>query len=174
MLAYCRRRWAVSGLPSNLWLGVSVESAAQSGRIKALRRLRQDIGSFTSIICAEPLIGPPQGLSLEGIDWVICGGESGSSARPINADWVRWLRDACAVGGVPLWFKAWGHWRHNPAWPLAQGRTQKDRKQDLLDRHLELCGTEQGGATLDGQLRRYLPGAYLQSHAALSAETTVS
>lgn len=157
MRAYCRRRWAATGVPGNLWLGVSVESAVQGGRLDALRRLRQDVGAFTSIVCAEPLLGPPQGLSLDGIDWVICGGESGSSARPIDPEWVRWLRETCAAGSVPLWFKAWGHWRHNPAWPHAQGRTLKDRKQDLLDRGLELCGTEQGGATLDGRLHRAMP-----------------
>lgn len=45
-----------------------------------------------------------------GIDWVICGGESGPGARPMHADWARSLRDQCAAAGVPFLFKQWGEW----------------------------------------------------------------
>lgn len=44
------------------------------------------------------------------IDWVICGGESGPKARPMHPDWARGLRDQCAGGGVPFFFKQWGEW----------------------------------------------------------------
>lgn len=52
-----------------------------------------------------------------GIDWVICGGESGNKARPMHPDWVRSLRDQCVAAGVPFHFKQWGNWQ--PLEPLA-------------------------------------------------------
>lgn len=63
-------------------------------------------------LSVEPLIGPleiPPG-SLKGIDLVIVGGESGAEARPMNPDWVRSARDACAREGVAFFFKQWGNW----------------------------------------------------------------
>jgi len=54
------------------------------------------------------LLGPLPGLDLTGIDWVIAGGESGHGYRPIDADWVRDLRDQSARQGVPFFFKQWG------------------------------------------------------------------
>jgi protein gp37 len=46
----------------------------------------------------------------KGLDWVICGGESGANARPMNPEWARSLRDQCARAGVPFFFKQWGEW----------------------------------------------------------------
>ena len=45
-----------------------------------------------------------------GIDWVICGGESGPDARPMHPDWARSLRDQCQAAGVPFLFKQRGEW----------------------------------------------------------------
>jgi len=45
-----------------------------------------------------------------GLDWVICGGESGPGARPMHPQWVRDLRDQCDAAGVPFFFKQWGEW----------------------------------------------------------------
>jgi len=56
----------------------------------------------------EPLIGPIHDLDLEGIDWVIVGGESGPKARPMDPDWVREIRDRCLSAKVPFFFKQWG------------------------------------------------------------------
>lgn len=52
----------------------------------------------------------PKGPSRHGVDWVICGGESGTKARPMHPDWVRSLRDQCDVAEVPFLFKQWGEW----------------------------------------------------------------
>lgn len=52
----------------------------------------------------------PKGPSRHGLDWVVVGGESGSDARPAHPDWVRSLRDQCAVAEVPFLFKQWGNW----------------------------------------------------------------
>jgi protein gp37 len=88
----------------NVWLGVSVESADQLFRIDALRRTPAAV-RFLSL---EPLLGPLNGLDLNGIDWVIVGGESGPGARPMAVDWARSLRDQCVAAGVPFLFKQWG------------------------------------------------------------------
>jgi hypothetical protein len=49
-------------------------------------------------------------IDLTGIDWIICGGESGPRARPMHPDWVRSIRDQCQAAGVSFFFKQWGEW----------------------------------------------------------------
>ena len=88
----------------NVWMGVSVESAAFAGRIDDLRATRAAV-RFLSL---EPLLGPLPGLDLAGIDWVIAGGESGPGSRPPDPDWIRNARDRCIEAGVPFFFKQWG------------------------------------------------------------------
>jgi protein gp37 len=56
----------------------------------------------------EPLLGPVGKLVLDGIHWVIVGGESGHGARPMAPDWVRDIREQCRVAQVPFFFKQWG------------------------------------------------------------------
>lgn len=92
----------------NVWLGISVESTDYLWRIDALREAPAKV-RFLSI---EPLLGPLGELNLEGIGWVIVGGESGRGARPMNPDWVLPIRDQCAAEGVPFFFKQWG--AHDP------------------------------------------------------------
>ena len=62
----------------------------------------------TKFLSLEPLLGPLQDIQLAGIDWVIVGGESGPKARPMQADWVREIRNNCLDGGVPFFLKQWG------------------------------------------------------------------
>lgn len=88
----------------NVWMGVSVESKAYTHRIAHLRRT----GAHTKFLSLEPLLGPLPRLDLEGIDWVIAGGESGPGARPMQPDWVLDIRDQCAASGTPFFFKQWG------------------------------------------------------------------
>jgi protein gp37 len=61
-------------------------------------------------LSCEPLIGPLE-LDLEGIHWVIVGGESGVGHRPIKAEWVRSIREQCRAAGVAFFFKQWGEWK---------------------------------------------------------------
>jgi len=56
----------------------------------------------------EPLLGPLPDINLEGIDWVIVGGESGPFARPMKPDWVIDIRDQCLAADIPFFFKQWG------------------------------------------------------------------
>lgn len=93
--------------PSHIWLGVSVEDAKAKGRIEHLRQAPAGV-RFLSI---EPLLGPVGVLPLEGIDWVIVGGESGPGARPIEPEWVRDVRDQCQSAGTAFFFKQWGGFR---------------------------------------------------------------
>ena len=75
----------------------------------------------------EPLLGPVPDLSLDDIDWLIVGGESGPRHRPIEIDWVRDLRDQCNDAKVPFFFKQWGGRTSK-----AGGRTLDDRIHDAM------------------------------------------
>lgn len=110
--------------PPNLWIGVSVESRRYAFRINHLRR----VPAAVRFLSAEPLLGPLGDFDLDGIHWVIAGGESGANARPLEYKWVADLRDTCTSANVAFFFKQWG------------GRTPKA-----------------GGRELDGELWNELP-----------------
>jgi protein gp37 len=109
--------------PSNVWMGVSVETAAYTHRIDHLRETRARI-KFLSL---EPLLGPLPALDLRGIDWVIVGGESGPRARPVEETWVLDIRDQCLAAGVPFFFKQWGGTRKKRAGRRLAGRIWDER-----------------------------------------------
>lgn len=91
--------------PKNAWLGVSVEDRKYGvPRIEVLRSIRATI----KFLSAEPLLEDIGMVNLEGIDWVIAGGESGARARPMEAAWVRGIRDQCQASSVAFFFKQWG------------------------------------------------------------------
>jgi protein gp37 len=103
----------------NVWMGVSVESEKYAPRIDLLRRT----GARTKFLSLEPLLGPLRGLNLSGIDWVIVGGESGPSARPMHELWVTEIRDQCREAGVAFFFKQWGGTNKKKAGRTLEGRT---------------------------------------------------
>lgn len=105
--------------PEHIWMGVSVENQDYVCRINHLRRTDARV-KFLSL---EPLLGPLPQLDLHGIDWVIVGGESGPQARPIEADWVRDIRDQCVVAGVAFLFKQWGGVNKKQTGRVLDGRT---------------------------------------------------
>lgn len=88
----------------HIWMGVSIESQDYLWRVDHLRKTHAQV-KFLSI---EPLLGPLGTINLQGIDWVILGGESGPGARPMNPDWVKDIRDQCVNAGVAFFFKQWG------------------------------------------------------------------
>jgi protein gp37 len=90
--------------PANVWQGVSVENERYVWRVDCLRQVPAAV-RFLSI---EPLLGPVSRLPLEGIHWVIVGGESGPRHRPVDPAWVREIHDQCIAAGVPFFFKQWG------------------------------------------------------------------
>lgn len=92
-------------MPSNVWLGISVETADEWDRADALR----PSGALVNFLSLEPLLGPlPYIPFLPWWKWVIVGGESGPNARPMKPEWVRSIRDQCIEVGVPFFFKQWG------------------------------------------------------------------
>ncbi len=105
--------------PRNVWQGVSVEDAEYVDRIKYLRTVPAAV-RFLSI---EPLLGPIPKLALQGIHWVIVGGESGPHARPMEPQWVSRIRNQCVAAGVPFFFKQWGGRTPKSGGRLLGGRT---------------------------------------------------
>ena len=105
--------------PANLWMGVSVEDEGQLARIDDLRT----VPSAVRFLSLEPLLGPLSGLELDGIGWVIAGGESGPGHRPMDPAWVVDIRDACEAAGVPFFFKQWGGRTPKVGGRLLEGRT---------------------------------------------------
>lgn len=104
--------------PQNFWIGVSIED--QPTADDRLDKLAQ-IPAAVRFVSCEPMIGHVDLVyscfngadslgSMPGIDWVICGGESGHKARPMHHDWARSLRDQCVAANVPFFFKQWGEW----------------------------------------------------------------
>ncbi|HEX6707357.1 MAG TPA: phage Gp37/Gp68 family protein [Albitalea sp.] len=93
--------------PANVWLGVSVEDRKYGvPRIAELRKVMAAV-RFLSV---EPLLEDLGPLDLSGIHWVIVGGESGTKARPMKAEWADGVRRQAAAQGVAFFFKQWGAW----------------------------------------------------------------
>ena len=88
----------------NVWTGVSVEDRPRTGRINRLR----EVPAAVRFLSLEPLLEDLGEMDLAGIDWVIVGGESGPSARPMHPDWARSIRDQCQAAGVAFHFKQHG------------------------------------------------------------------
>jgi protein gp37 len=105
--------------PPNVWMGVSVERADYTDRIDYLRQTPAQ----TKFLSLEPLLGPLPNLNLQGIDWVIVGGESGRGARPLQAEWVLDLRDQCQRAKVAFFFKQWGGVNKKKTGRLLEGKT---------------------------------------------------
>ncbi|MEK6333941.1 MAG: phage Gp37/Gp68 family protein [Acidobacteriota bacterium] len=103
----------------NIWMGVSVENESYAYRIDHLR----DTGAAIKFLSLEPLLGPLDNLRLDGIDWVIVGGESGPGARPMDSEWVRSIRDQCVDARVPFFFKQWGGVRKKRFGRTLEGQT---------------------------------------------------
>jgi len=103
----------------HMWMGVSVENEKYAFRIDDLRKT----GAKVKFLSLEPLLGPLLGLNLEGIDWVIVGGESGPGARPMDPAWVTGIRDQCVKSDVPFFFKQWGGVNKKRAGRELEGKT---------------------------------------------------
>ena len=104
----------------HIWWGVSVENRKHGlPRIDDLKAADVRV-RFLSI---EPLLEDLGRLSLQGISWVIVGGESGPGARPMQKDWVLSIRDDCRVAEVSFFFKQWGGVRKALNGRKLEGRT---------------------------------------------------
>jgi protein gp37 len=109
--------------PRNVWMGVTIENRRFVHRADYLR----EVPAAVRFISAEPLLGPLEGLNLDGIDWLIAGGESGPRHCRIDAAWVTELRDRCLDEDVAFFFKQWGGQR-----PKSGGRELDARTWDAM------------------------------------------
>lgn len=109
--------------PWNVWMGVSIENEHYLFRMDHLRRT----GASVKFVSFEPLLGPIPDLDLNGIDWVIVGGESGHRPRPMKKEWVIGIRNQCLAHNLPFFFKQWGGRNKKKA-----GRVLEDRTWDEL------------------------------------------
>ena len=107
-------------LPQHIWIGTSIEDQDVHYRVSQLRQ----VPATVRFLSCEPLLAPLQ-VELEGIHWVIVGGESGPRFRPLNLDWARSIRDQCLEARVPFFFKQIGG-----RTPKAAGRTLDGRTWD--------------------------------------------
>lgn len=94
-------------VPSNAWIGVTVENNRHGiPRIEHLRKIH----AITKFLSIEPLLEELNGLNLDDINWVIVGGESGRKARPMQEMWVDAIYEQCRSNNVAFFFKQWGSW----------------------------------------------------------------
>jgi len=146
--------------PENVWMGVTVETDRYAFRARHLRA----VPAAVRFISAEPLLGALPSLELEGIHWLIAGGESGPHARPMHPAWVRDLRDRCRAAGTAFFFKQWGAWRPRRGagtWVDLDGtvgeRAALVDGHRLAPAHVDRLGKTRAGRRLDGRTWDQLP-----------------
>lgn len=118
-------------VPQNVWTGVTVENAKAKKRIEILK----SFDSPLRFLSCEPLLGDLGALDLQGIDWVIVGGESGVKARKIEKVWIQSIMKQCEEQNVSFFFKQWGTW----------GEDGKKRNK------------KENGKTIDGKIYQEIP-----------------
>ena len=127
--------------PPNVLIGTSVEDRRVVDRVAVLK----EVPALVRFLSCEPLIGPVGDIDLDGVGWVIVGGESGPRARPMDRDWARDLRDQCVNAGVPYFFKQWGRFDMEGR---AVGKKRSGRLLDgrTWDEHPAIAGFEDPSA----------------------------
>ena len=94
-------------VPVNVWLGVTVDVKTSKPRIDALRSIK---GAPIRFLSCEPLLEDLGEMDLNGIDWIIVGGESGRQARPMKEEWALNIKRQVDDAGKSFFFKQWGTW----------------------------------------------------------------
>ena len=117
----------------NIWMGVTIENNDYVGRADDLRK----VNAAVKFLSLEPLLGPLPDLKLDGINWVIIGGESGPGARSMKKEWVLDIKRKCENKKIPFFFKQWGGVNKKKAGRLLQGRTW-DNYPEEADKRLQL------------------------------------
>ena len=176
-------------IPENVWLGATVVNQEEAARdipkllqipaevrflsmeplLEHINLTHLDVDQHSDWCQINALTGKHTDMGrpcpdVPSIDWVIAGGESGPHARPMQADWVRSIRDQCAAAGVPFLFKQWGEWA--PEEEIADAKELDiSSPPSLLDRevytnceqHLYRVGKKKAGRTLDGVTHTEFP-----------------
>ena len=106
-------KWA-----KNIWMGVSIENKEAIYRCEDLKTT----DAYIKFVSAEPLLEPLSDINLNGIDWLIVGGESGAGSRPMDIEWVLELQQLCHQTQTAFFFKQWGGFNKKKAGNLLNGR----------------------------------------------------
>jgi len=109
----------------NIWMGVTVEDDSVTRRIDLLR----ETGARVKFLSCEPLLSDLPNLNLQKIDWVIVGGESGRTPRPIKEEWVMNIQEQCNTQSVAFYFKQWGGTNKKKNGRLLKGETYSEMPQ---------------------------------------------
>lgn len=108
--------------PHNLWMGVTVENQDVIHRIDNLRLT----GARVKFLSCEPLLTAIPAMNLQGIDWVIVGGESGHTPRLMKEEWVLNIKHQCSQAGVVFYFKQWGGTNKKKAGKILNGKVYNE------------------------------------------------
>lgn len=119
--------------PHNLWMGVTVEDSTVTSRIDNLRKTKARV----KFLSCEPLLTSLPNMNLDGIDWVIVGGESGRTPRPIKEEWIIEIKEQCEKAGTAFYFKQWGGTNKKEA-----GRLLKGKRYDAMPEYEKLLFTD--------------------------------
>lgn len=153
-------RWYLGGgdfLP-NVWLGFSAEDQ-ETFDARALEMVKSGWPGIRWV-SLEPLLESTDiSAFVYQLSWVVVGGESGPSARPMHPDWVRSIRDCCVAAGVPFFFKQWGEWTQCD--DAQEVYDRKNRAFETLPGHIcfRRAGKKAAGRLLDGREWNEFPGA---------------
>lgn len=171
--------------PENVWLGTSIETQEMAEkRADELLRVPASVRFFS----CEPLLGPldltkwldgcgscgaPRKDSpyvscgcceaypeARGVSWIIAGGESGPTARPMHEDWARSLRDQCQTANIPYFFKQWGQWLPASQRPdnwYNSGDLMFAADKQTVGRFIRLKSKHDAGRLLDGREWNEMP-----------------
>lgn len=116
----------------NIWMGVSVENAKVMNRIELLR----ETSARVKFLSCEPLIGKLPNMNLQEIDWVIVGGESGRTPRPMREEWVTDIKNQCSQANVAFFFKQWGGTNKKKTGRILEGQTWDEMPEIIEDKLL--------------------------------------
>jgi protein gp37 len=170
-------RYGNSGIPQQIWLGVSIEDNQVAGRMNLLRRLKDQAGDFCAFVSVEPLIGPVDEVDFTGADWILTGGESGPGARPMEFHWLAQAHAAATLARAALHFKQYGHPSNNPyVRALKVNHPQRSAAfllQEAARLGLELAPKEKGGATYEGRIIHEKPRAWHDLAARLNPQASL-
>jgi protein gp37 len=167
-------RYGKSGLPANFWIGVSVEDNTVAARLNIMRSIRGRCGDGTFFVSVEPIIGPTDAINLDGIDWVITGGESGPRARTMERAWLMGAVNTALRQNIPLWHKQSGQPRSHPNWDRSPATLNTaQRFKWLIDHGWERLPEEKGGATIDKSTYRQFPQHYHDLTRRLNTQSTL-
>jgi len=112
----------------NIWMGVTVEDNTVTKRIDLLR----EAGARVKFLSCEPLLSDLPNLNLQNIDWVIVGGESGRTPRPIKEEWVMNIQEQCNTQSVAFYFKQWGGTNKKKNGRLLKGEIYSEMPKAIL------------------------------------------